>query len=81
MKECLGYFLIYVAIAGGAIFLLGYDLSWRERFYPGNAGDVFLVNLDCVHAWNFSGTYSIRRINRHRCVSYIGGRCINGVHI
>lgn len=31
MKECLGYFLIYVAIAGGAIFLLGYDLSWRER--------------------------------------------------
>ena len=26
--------------------------------------------------WNFSGTYSIRRINRHRCVSYIGGRCI-----
>ena len=27
-----------------------------DRFYPGNAGDVFLVNLDCVHAWNFSGT-------------------------
>ena len=27
-----------------------------NRFYPGNAGDVFLVNLDCVHAWNFSGT-------------------------
>lgn len=63
MKECLGYFLIYVAIAGGAIFLLGYDLSWRERLGI------------------FSGTYSIRRINRHRCVSYIGGRRINGVHI
>lgn len=31
MKECLGYFLIYVAIAGGAVFLLGYDLSWKER--------------------------------------------------
>lgn len=31
MKECLGYFLIYVAIAGGVIFLLGYDLSWKER--------------------------------------------------
>ena len=31
VKECLGYFLIYVAIAGGAIFLLGYDLSWKER--------------------------------------------------
>lgn len=31
MKECLGYFLIYVAIAGGAIFLLGYDLSWQEK--------------------------------------------------
>ena len=27
-----------------------------DRFYPGNTGDVFLVNLDCVHAWNFSGT-------------------------
>ena len=27
-----------------------------DRFYPGNSGDVFLVNLDCVHAWNFSGT-------------------------
>lgn len=27
--------------------------------------------------WNFSWTYSIRRINRHMCVSYIGGRCIN----
>ena len=26
-----------------------------DRFYPGNAGDVFLVNLDCVHAWNFLG--------------------------
>lgn len=31
MKECLGYFLIYVAMAGGAIFLLGYDLTWREK--------------------------------------------------
>lgn len=31
MKEYLGYFLIYVAIAGGAIFLLGYDLSWQEK--------------------------------------------------
>lgn len=31
MKEYLGYFLIYVAMAGGAIFLLGYDLSWKER--------------------------------------------------
>lgn len=63
MKECLGYFLIYVAIAGGAIFLLGYDLTWLKK------------------TWNFSWTYSIRRINHHRCVSYIGGRCINGVHI
>lgn len=31
MKECLGYFLIYVAIAGGAIFLLGYDLTWLKK--------------------------------------------------
>lgn len=31
MKEYLGYFLIYVAIAGGAIFLFGYDLTWQEK--------------------------------------------------
>ena len=31
MKECIGYFLIYVAIAGGAIFLFGYDQTWQEK--------------------------------------------------
>lgn len=31
MKECLGYFLIYVAIAVGVIFLSGYELTWREK--------------------------------------------------
>lgn len=31
MRECVELFLLYIAIAGGAIFLLGYDLSWRER--------------------------------------------------
>lgn len=31
MKECLGYFLIYVAIAGGTIVLFGYELTWREK--------------------------------------------------
>lgn len=31
MKECLGYFLIYVAIAGGTIVLFGYDLTWQEK--------------------------------------------------
>ena len=35
-----------------------------DRFYPGNAGDVFLVNLDCVHAWNFSGKKLVVRVNR-----------------
>lgn len=34
----------------------------------------FLIYLAMEgETWNFSGTYSIRRINRHRCVSYIGG--------
>lgn len=42
MKECLGYFLIYVAIAGGAIFLLGYDLSWKERL------GIFLGHTVCL---------------------------------
>lgn len=31
MKECLGYFLIYVAMAGGAVIWLGYNLTWKER--------------------------------------------------
>lgn len=31
MKECMGYFLIYVAMVGGPIFFLGYDLTWKER--------------------------------------------------
>ena len=31
VKECLGYFLIYVAIAVGVIFLSGYELTWREK--------------------------------------------------
>lgn len=31
MKECVGYFLLYIAIAGGTTVLFGYDLSWREK--------------------------------------------------
>ena len=31
MKECIGYFLLYIAIAGGALILFGYDLSWPEK--------------------------------------------------
>ena len=32
MKECVGYFLLYIAIAGGAIFLFGYDdQTWQEK--------------------------------------------------
>ena len=40
----------------GNLFSKFFGTVRSDRFYPGNAGDVFLVNLDCVHAWNFSGT-------------------------
>lgn len=31
MRECVGLFLLYIAIAGGTIVLFGYDLTWQEK--------------------------------------------------
>lgn len=31
MGECIGLFLLYIAIAGGTIVLFGYDLTWQEK--------------------------------------------------
>ena len=31
MKECVGLFLLYIAIAGGTTVLFGYDLTWQEK--------------------------------------------------
>lgn len=53
MKEYLGYFLIYVAMAGGAIFWLGYDLTWKERLG-------FFLGLTVFLGLIVTGVYLIR---------------------
>ncbi len=54
MRECVGLFLLYIAIAGGTIVLFGYDLTWQEKLGIFLGFTVFL-GLIVVSAYLITG--------------------------